>query len=181
MLTYRRQRYLSDLRDPARRSGFSSRESFIKLYNPGALPVYREKLRQRREAKRAAREEAGLPRTASYEEEDDDQELLTDAETRQAAEGAFWRQRLKKAREEEERTLAEEQAAAEAKATAERVARHKMSMPDLHGRDLHGARHRWRSSGTQMRAAGRVITSTRALGGDALAAAPARSVSLPAL
>ena len=86
VLTYRRQRVLNDVRDPAKRGAFMTREAFLRKYTPGALPAYKE-----RWAARAAE----LP-------EEDSIYQLSDAESRMAADGMYFKQQMEAMREAEE-------------------------------------------------------------------------------
>ena len=100
VLTYRRQRVLTDVRDPSKRGAFATRESFLSKYIPGALPAYRERW---------------ATKTAEWSEKDEEAFFaLTDAERAGAADGTFFKQQydVMKAEEEEiEREIREREEA----------------------------------------------------------------------
>lgn len=96
VLTYRRQRVLNDVRDPTKRGAFISREAFLRKYTPGSLPAYKE-----RWAARSAEVEASDP---IYQ--------LSDAESRIAADGCYFKQQIdlqREADEADERSLLEKE------------------------------------------------------------------------
>ena len=143
VMAYRRHRVLNDIRDPTKRGPFTDRESFVRKYTPGALPAYKERWSTR----------------ALEADDNDEANMLTDAETRMAADGTYFKAQIERAKEEEE-----------AEFERLRAERRKSSLPAL---NLAAAPPRVRRAGTKVIAAKKL---------QAPAAAQMRSsMSLPVL
>ena len=115
VLAYRRQRVLSDLKDPTKRGPFATHDAFLRKYAPGAKKEYLKRWQQNA----VTEGETLLPRE------------LSAVETRRAAEGTFLKSLLKSHDDAEFARLAREEAAALAAAERARPLRGSSSLPAI--------------------------------------------------